>query len=488
MRMKRRSIVEVRGSDLDMPDHRASEHATPAAATEADKPIPPDAVHAFAAAVEAQKIGDVARAEAHYRRAIEISPAYGDAYNNLALLLHGQKKLHASIICLKRALRFTPPSAVLYVNLGNNLRQLNRHEEASDAFRHALELEPEWPEALVRYGHLLEDMGNSDEAIACYDRAIAQRPGDVEMRWVRAMVQLRRGNLVDGFADYEVRLQRKETAISHFTMPIWSNENLGGRTILVHTEQGFGDTIQFIRFLPKLAALGARVLFSCPPEMMRLMAGFPGIARLVVHGAPMPEVVDFHVPLLSLGHRLGITLSAVQTTSPYLTPPPGVEGPAISRGADAGYAVGIAWAGNPAQANDRNRSAPLESFFPLVEMPGIALHSLQKGPRSADLARLGLDIFVRDLSTGLNDFAETAAVMMNVDLSVSVDRAAAHLAGALGRPTFVLLSHRPDWRWMRRREDSPWYPTMTLFRQTAPGDWNGVIERVRARIERIFSA
>ena len=438
---------------------------------------------AFAAALERQNAGDIEGALALYRRTIEFDPGFGDAYNNLAILLNTQGKELASVACLRRAVALGPASMVLYANLGNYLRRIGRYEEATAALDRALEMAPEQPEVLYRYALLLDEIGQSERAIDLLDRAIAARPDDVEMLWTRACVQLRVGDFERGLAGYEIRFRRKETALGCFTMPMWAGESVADQTILVHTEQGFGDTVQLVRLLPMLAARGARVWFSCPPEMMRLMAGFPGIDRLLVHGATMPGHVDYHVPLLSLPYRLGLTLESIPTAVPYLTPPAGVSGPPVPRPPGTKLAVGIAWAGNPKQANDANRSMPLEHFFALSDLPGVALYSLQKGARAGDLAALGFDSFVHDLGPRLSDFADTAAAMMRLDLIVSICSAPAHLAGALGRPTFVPLTLRPHWLWMREREHTPWYPTLRLFRQEKRGDWAGVMLRVRAAVE-----
>jgi Tfp pilus assembly protein PilF len=458
------------------------ENTLPARPTEAAGSAPSDVQSAFMAALARQTAGDIEGAIELYRRIIDLDPLSGDAYNNLANLLAGQERMLAAVTCLRRAARLAPSSATVFANLGNYLRQLGRFDEAAVALGRALELDPDSAAVLYRFGLLVDDMGDGERAISSFDRAIEKQPDSVEMRWTRALAQLRMGDFTSGFAGYEIRFQRKQTQIGHFTMPQWQGENLAGRTILVHTEQGFGDALQFIRFMPRLAAVGARVLFSCPPEMMRLMSGFPGVAANLVHGAPMPGVVDFHVPILSLAYRLGITLETLPRATPYLAPTAGVVGPPVPRAPDTRLAVGIAWAGNPKHLNDANRSMPLEHFFALSDLDGVALYSLQKGARAADLRALGFDAVVRDLDPGIADFADMAAAMMKLDLIVSIDSAPVHLAGALSRPALVLLPFKPDWRWMRGRDDSPWYPTLRLFRQRAPGDWAGVMEGVHAAV------
>ena len=453
----------------------------------AEESAPSNAQGAFAAALARHQAGDVDGAIRLYRRAIELDPAASDAYNNLANLLAGQEKVLAAVVCLRRASLLAPNSSTIFANLGTYLRHLGRFDEASHALARALELGPESPAVIHRFGLLLEDLGEGERALPYYDRAIEREPHHVEMRWTRAIAQLRHGDFGRGFAGYEIRFQRAETRLGYFTMPPWRGESLSGKTILVHTEQGFGDTIQFIRFIPMLAARGARVLFSCPPEMMRLMAGFPGIAMNLVHGAEMPGMVDFHLPILSLPHRLGITLETLPREVPYLAPPASCAGPPVPRSPGTKLAVGIAWAGNPKHMNDANRSMPLDHFFALTDVEGVELYSLQKGARAVDLASTGFDALARDLDPGIADFADLAAAMRGLDLIVSIDSAPVHLAGALGMPVFVLVPLRSDWRWMRGRDDNPWYPTLRVFRQRSLGDWAGVMERVRTAVTEMAS-
>lgn len=427
--------------------------------------------------------GDPAGAARLYRLALEFSPGYGEAANNLAVLLAQQGRAPVAIAYLRRALAHQPASPLLLVNLGIFLHQQRRFDEAETAVTQALALAPEHPDALFVAGLVRRSRGDDAEAIRYFDRALAQRPQHVETRWNRALALLATGDYARGFAEYEVRWQRKETVIGHFTMPMWQGEDPRGKAILVHAEQGYGDNIQFCRFMPLLAARGCRVLFSCPPEMMRLLAGFPGIADLLVFGAPMPCEVHYHAPLLSLPQRLGVTLESLGTPRPYLFVPPGVSGPPFPRHVGTRLTIGIVWAGNPIHGNDAERSAPLEAFLTLADLPGVQLVSLQKEPRSSDIAALGAEGLVYDLGAQIKDFADSAAVLTQLDLLVAVDTAPVHLAGAIGRPCFALLAHLPDWRWLRERQDTPWYPSVRLFRQEAPHDWDGLLHRVRGEIK-----
>ena len=276
---------------------------------------------------------------------------------------------------------------------------------------------------------------------------------------------------------------RKLRAVRTIPLPLWQGEELAGRTLYVYAEQGMGDTLQFARFLPLAARRGARIIFDCQPELLRLLANFPELATLRTEGSPLPAA-DFHLPLMSLPHRLGITLATLPAPARYIGAPPASAGPPLPRPPGTRLAIGIVWAGRPQHTNDHNRSITIEHFLTLCALPGVALYSLQKGPRAGDIAELGAQSLVRDLGPQIKDFADTARLIMQLDVVITIDTAVAHLAGALGRRTFVLLPFTPDWRWLGGREDSPWYPSLRLFRQQAPRDWKGVMQRVRDTLAR----
>jgi hypothetical protein len=262
--------------------------------------------------------------------------------------------------------------------------------------------------------------------------------------------------------------------------PLWDGSPLEGRTILVRVEQGLGDTLQFIRYLPLVQRRGGRVILVCQPALVGLLTGSRGlgIERLLAQGDPLPEY-DLHVSLLSLPGLLGTTLENVPADVPYLeAEPQPVEAWRQRLGSYRGFKIGIVWQGNPDHRMDRFRSTRLAQFAPLARVPGVHLFSLQKGPGAEQLAALTDRFPVTDLGSGLDDFRDTAAVLKNLDLVVSVDTSVAHLAGALGIPVWVALHFPAEWRWLTGREDSPWYPTMRLFRQTSPGQWEDVFRRI----------
>lgn len=434
----------------------------------------------FRAALEHQKRGEAEPALKAYRRVVEIAPERADAWNNLGILLGNQGKLRAAIACLGRATAAPTPSAVHYSNLGEFLRRALRFEEAMAAFRRSLALEPERQETLHNYGLLLRDMADVSGAVEIFSRLLARSPADAQFRWERALALLAAGDLAQGFAEYEWRWQAK-AAMPRFPMPLWQGEALDGKSILVHAEQGFGDTIQFARYVPMLEERGARVIFAVPAELVRLFQGLAGTAAIIDMAGNKP-LADFHVPAASLPHRFATTLDTIPAATPYLRVPGSLRA-RLARPPGTSLAVALCWAGRPTHELDRERSMSLDELLPLTDLPGVAFYSLQKGARSADLAASGAGALIEDLSAEIEDFAVTAAVLMQVDLVVSVDTALVHLAGAMGRRALVLLPFAADWRWLRRREDSPWYPTLRLFRQEKPGDWRGVVERVRAAIE-----
>ncbi|HEY9876455.1 MAG TPA: hypothetical protein V6D12_23720 [Candidatus Obscuribacterales bacterium] len=269
-----------------------------------------------------------------------------------------------------------------------------------------------------------------------------------------------------------------------FSQPVWDGSNLEGRTILLHAEQGFGDTIQFIRYAPLVAGYQGRVFVECYAPLIKLFKCIPGIEQLIIKGETLPEF-DVHAPLMSLPGILGTTLETVPAEVPYLSPPiPPIQ---LEVPPETLLKVGIVWASKPNHPTTGRRSSPLSYFLNLQSISGVALYSLQKDPVAADMAQLQQAGLVQDLSDQLQDFIDTASAVSQLDLVISVDTAVAHLAGALGQKVWLLLSFIPDWRWMLGHEDSLWYPTMRLFRQESPGDWAGVFVRVAKALEDVVS-
>lgn len=433
-------------------------------------------------------LGRTEAAAESFRCALEIDPEHVDALNNLGNVLMRRGEAAAAEGCYRRALAARPGNALACNNLGSALRAQGRLDEAAAAYRSALEARPRYSSALSNLGRVLHEKGRYDDALECYDRAVAVDPEFAEARANRATLLLQLGHFAEGWEDYEWRWRTAgfTTPRRDFDRPAWDGSELGGRTILLHAEQGLGSAIQFVRYAALVAARGGRVVLECARPLARLFSALqalpdPAVAHLVIKGEPLPAF-DVHAPLMSLPRLLGTRLETIPATIPYLFAEDALAAKAQDRLAPySGTKIGLAWAGNPHHHNDRNRSMPAAALAPLLALEGVMAFSLQVGDAAADLATLPAGSMI-DLAPDLREFADTAAIIAQLDLVISVDTAVAHLAGALGRPVWMLVPYVSEWRWLTEREDTPWYPTMRLFRQQAPGDWDEVVRRVRDRL------
>jgi hypothetical protein len=309
-----------------------------------------------------------------------------------------------------------------------------------------------------------------------------------QRRFDRALERLRDGDYAGGWADYESRKYRANWSMQALGKPEWDGRPIPDRTLLIVNEQGAGDEIQFIRFVPLAAQRAGRVVLVCRPALRAIFDGLEGVSALCCEGEPLPDSdYDYVISTLSLPHRLGITLDNLPAHVPYLSAPPARIQHWKSRlpAVPGKRRIGIAWAGSPGHPLDRERSMQLSDLIPLLRDADSIFHSLQMGFPSAELTKLPADIVVRDESDRIENFAETAALIANLDLVISVDTAVAHLAGAMAKPVWVLLPRDSDWRWLKNRSDSPWYPTLRLFRQPARGDWAGVINKVLEELKQL---
>ena len=436
-----------------------------------------------------QEQGRLDEAVASCQQALRLKPDSAEAHHNLGLVLAKQDKLDEAVASFQQTLRLKPDYPDAHNNLGIVLEKQDKLDEAMASYQQALRLKPDYPEAHNNLGIVLEKQGRLDEAVACYQQALRLKPDYPEAHWNRSLAWLLMGRFEQGWPGYEWRWKCKEFgSLPPFHPPLWDGSPLDGRTILVHAEQGLGDTLQFIRYAPLVHQRGGRVILVCQPPLIGLLTRSPGVERLVAQGEALPEY-DVHVPLMSLPGLLGTTLESVPADVPYLDAEPQlVEAWRHRLGSYPGFKVGIVWQGNPKFRLDRLRSIPLAQFAPLARVPGVHLFSLQKGPGAEQLAAVTDRFPVTDLGRRLDDFMDTAAVLKNLDLVISVDTAIAHLAGALGIPVWVALPFAPDWRWLMDREDSPWYPTMRLFRQTRPGQWEDVFQRIAEALQRRLAA
>lgn len=431
-----------------------------------------------------QARGLVDEAIASLRRAIAIHPGYAEAHSNLGSQLEARGDLEEAAAEYRQALALQPGLAVAHNNLGNVLQAQGHLEEALASYRQAIAIRPDYADAHNNLGNALQAAGRLDEAVRSHDRAIELSPGDADAHWNKAFALLLKGDYGQGWPLFEWRWKALEQRglAQRFAQPPWLGDApVQGRTILLHHEQGLGDTLQMLRYARLLAAQGATVLVEVPAVLARLAATVPGVSGVVVAGAPLPAF-DLHCPCMSLPLAFGTTLASVPAEVPYLfAPDPVREDWRVRLGAPVRRRVGLAWSGSVAHRNDRNRSVALERLLPLLDADA-QFHSLQKEYRGGDAALLAADGRLRDWSASLGDLADTAGLVGALDLVVTVDTAVAHLAGGMGKPTWLLLPFGPDYRWLLHRADSPWYPTMRLFRQPAPGDWGAVVAAVSSAL------
>lgn len=422
-----------------------------------------------------EQLGRVAEAEAHYRRAHELDPRDARALTNLGNAVLAGGGPEEAVALQLQAVALAPELAVAHANLGVALLPLDRAAEAEAALRRALALRPDLADAHKNLGIALEHQGRFAEALAAFERALALAPASAEAHVAHAMALLRMGDFDRGWVEYDWRWRTRAALaqVRRFDRPEWRGEDLRGRTILLHAEQGLGDTIQFLRYVPMVAAGGARVILEVPAPLRRLCAGLPGLDQVIVAGGSLPAH-DVQCPLLTLPRVFGTRPETISAT-PYITADPGMTQAWKRRlAARPGLKVGLAWAGNPAFPDDRRRSIAPERLAPLLAVRGVAFHSLQVGTAAALPVTQG----VEPLGPELHDFADTAACVQALDLVISVDTAVAHLAGALGSSVWIMLPLGSDWRWLVDRTDSPWYASARLFRQNGAGDWPAVIDRV----------
>lgn len=420
-----------------------------------------------------------AEALTDYDKTVALRPDFAEAHNNRGNTLSELGRGPEALDAFARALALKADYAEAYNNRGNVQLELNRAEAALADYERALALKPDDAGTYVNRGSALRHLNRFDAAFASLDAAIALNPDMAEAHWNRALACLAFGDFAAGWRDYEWRWRRnvKEMAARDFAQPLWRGEDLAGRTILLHAEQGFGDTIQFIRYLPMVLAKGGKVVLEIPDDLMPLI-GAGDTVTLLSRGQPLPRF-DVHCPLMSLAGAFGTTLATIPADVPYLRAPVArIEKWRVRLPRGNGPRIGLVWSGKPSHKNDRNRSIPLARLAPLLAQSRCRFVSLQKEIRAPDRVELSKFPALIHLGDALGDFADTAGAIHGLDLVIAVDTAVAHLAGAMGKPLWLLLPAIGDWRWLVTREDSPWYPSARLFRQPPGGDWDGVIARL----------
>ncbi|MGC2856238.1 tetratricopeptide repeat protein [Novispirillum sp. DQ9] len=414
-----------------------------------------------------------------------MAPLSVAAYNNLGVALRRLGRLEEAAAAYRTALGFAPTQSGLLSNLGIVLQDLDRHEEAATCFRQAITAEPASATAYLNLSVVMREEMRMVDSVAAACAALRFDPDLAAAHTALGIGLLMQGAFREGFAEYEWRTRMPDfpSPKRSFGSPAWDGSDITGRTLVVHDEQGVGDALQFVRYAQVLQARGVRVIVECNTQLVRLFSRMPGITAVVGRFTPLPAH-DFHVSMLSLPHLMGTQRDSIPAAIPYLATEPDLQARWAARLAPyAGLKVGLVWAGNPDFKGDRLRSPGLAAFRPVLGLPGVTVFALQKGPGRRDLETFGpLPPDFVDLGPHIEDFADTAAIMANLDLVISSCTGPAHLAGALGRPTWTVLPFSPDWRWLEQGEETPWYPTMRLFRQERRGDWAPVMARLRAAL------
>ncbi|HEX8523397.1 MAG TPA: tetratricopeptide repeat protein [Tepidisphaeraceae bacterium] len=425
--------------------------------------------------------GNFSKAIEVLQRSLALNPNSGHALTAMSDALRQEGRIDQALEPARRGAESQPDNAWAQIAYGNVLQMLARFEEAAEYYKKAMVLEPNNFDAINNLALTLLKMGRPDEAMHWWERAAEKWPEDPNMKANRSLGLLTLGELERGFAEYESRFASQAFKGSLFPeKPRWNGEDVGGKVVLLNSEQGVGDTIQFVRYVPMLAQRGARILIVCPPEVKELLKTIRGAERVLSRGDEEP-VFDLWFPMVSFPYVFKTTLDRVPADVPYLSADPARVARWRKRFAgESRLKVGIVWAGSPQHQNDRARSARLEDFAPLARIEGVRLYSLQKGQPTAALKQVPFE--VTPLGDELSDFSETAAAIEALDLTISVDTSVVHLAGALARPVWTLLAYGPDFRWMLNREDTPWYPTMRLLRQPKLHDWTGLMVRVEAEL------
>ena len=470
--------------------HFASATIGMAAASETDEVHPDLAARLLQVGQALEQVAQPEEALELLRAAVVLNPDNGEIPFRIGNNLRQAGQLEEATASYRESIRLQPQVASVWLNLGATLASLERFEEAEAAYRSGLHCRPDDANLHNNLGVALKNQLRLPEALACFEEALRLSPEHVEAHRNRGLTWLLLGELERGLAENEWRLRRPDRPQLRFTQPRWDGSPLAGRTILLHPEQGIGDTIQFVRYAPLLQAQGGRVLLLCPPTLLPLLRACPGIDQLIPHGADGTRTppFDVHASLVSLPLLLGTTMQTIPAPVPYLR----ADAELVQRWGTLlrrvdGFKVGIGWQGNPDYVADRGRSFPLTCFAPLARLPHVQLVSLQKGPGVEQLAGNAVDFpilsFDRQADEAAGAFMDTAAIVAHLDLVITSDTALAHLAGALGVPVWVVLPLVPDWRWFLDRADSPWYPNMRLFRQRQRGDWAEVFQRVAGALQ-----
>jgi len=421
-----------------------------------------------------------------YEEGLRLDPDSAELRNRRGVALLDLGRPHEALDDFERVIAANPDHLDALGNRGNALIKLNRQEEALAAYDLALKFAPENAELLTNRAVALRRLDRPHEALMSVSRALVSKPDFVQAKFAESLIRLTLGDFAAGWRDYEWRwsVGFLSSCRRTFAAPLWLGEEpLAGKTILLYAEQGYGDTFQFVRYAPLLAQRGAKVILEVQPATSRLLSPMSGVDAVIAHGQPLPKF-DFQCPLLSLPLAFATELATIPADVPYIAASQEDVAAWRKRLPQGRTLVGLTWSGERSHDNDLNRSMRLETLLPLLDLPDVTFISLQHEVPDEDAAMLHGHPAVVQFGDRFRDFADTAAVISLLDVIVSVDTSVAHLAGAMGKPLYLLLPFAADFRWLRERTDSPWYPTARLFRQSGFGEWSSVIDTVRQELSR----
>ena len=437
----------------------------------------------FSDGCELLHAGNAGQALTRFQSAQNIDTSNATLYLYAGVALHDLGRFDEAVACYEKALQITPLMAEAHNNLGNSLMALGRFCAAADSFSRAADLLPTSPVPLAARATALQATGKVTEAEADCRKALTIAPDFAAAHWNLALNLLLQGHYPEGWREYEWRWRKPDftSPFRHGDVPLWDGSPLNGSTILLHAEQGFGDAIQLVRYAPLVAGLGGNIILECHPQLVSLFHGLMRVQAVIPFGAPLPAF-SCQIPLLSLPGVFGTTLQNIPSECPYLkvTPAQRQKWSALTSVYPRSPRIGLVWAGK--SYPDPLRSLRLPELAPLAA-DDITFFSLQLGAGAEEAKQPPSGMCLINLTDNISDFADTAALIEQMDLVISIDTAVAHLAGALGKPVWLLLPYAPDWRWLLERSDSPWYPATQIFRQEQPGDWSGVIDRVSSALK-----
>jgi tetratricopeptide (TPR) repeat protein len=435
-----------------------------------------------------QQKGLLDEAVSCYQKTINLDPSNADSFNLVGNIFKDKGRLDEATNCYQKALQLNPNSADIYNELGILFHLKKQYDRAIIYYKKAIQLNSKFALAYCNIAKALHQMGQIEEAIIYFKKTLMLEPNLSDAHLNMSLSFLLLGDFQQGWKEYEWRKKLTNIYNRDLPQPLWNGSDIAGLTILLHAEQGFGDTIQFIRYAPLVAQRGARVIVECMKELRALIRNVEGIDNIFTRGEQLP-IFDMHCPLPSLPLIFNTNIESIPANIPYII----ANNILVERWREkfdndkSKLKIGLTWLGNPNHVNDETRSCSPKIFLPFVGLSNITFYSLQKNMSTESIENLPKGIKLVDYTSEIKDFSDTAAIIENLDLVISVDTSVAHLAGALGKPVWTLIPFVPDWRWMLNRADNPWYPTMRLLRQPSSGDWESVIAKVKDELLKLMS-